>query len=184
MRRSAGPTPERVLRRRWRHSRDRQRVSPGCAGLVRVGARRRRLAALVVEQLELLAVELVSVTNSAMAEVAAGEVSFPQWRLLVILGSAPGPLRLHEIARRVSASMPSASRLVERMERRGLVASAPDPYDHRGRLIGLAERGAQMRVQVLARRRALIEEGLVSFVATEDVVATLARIVDGLAQRT
>lgn len=141
-------------------------------------------AALVLDQLESLAVELVSVTNSAIAEVVGGEVSFPQWRLLMVLGSAPGPLRLQEIARRVSASMPSASRLVERMERRGLVVSAPDPRDGRGRLISLAERGAQMRVQVIARRRAMIEEGLSSFDATQDVAEALARIVEGLARRT
>jgi DNA-binding MarR family transcriptional regulator len=141
-------------------------------------------AALVFDQLELLAVELVSVTNRAIGELGAGEVSFPQWRLLMVLGSAPGPLRLHEIARQVSASMPSASRLVDRMKRRGLVASAPDPGDRRGRLISLTERGAQMRDQVTARRRALIEEGLSSYEGAPDVVAELARIVEGLASRT
>ncbi len=139
---------------------------------------------LVLDLLERLAVELVSVTNRAIAEVGAGEVSFPQWRLLMVLGSAPGPLRLHEIARQVSSSMPSASRLIDRMKRRGLVTSAADPRDRRGRLIALTERGARTRVQVTARRRVLIEERLVSFDETPDVVAALARVIDGLSGRT
>lgn len=141
------------------------------------------LKSALLDQLEGLAVELVSVTNRAIAEVAAGEVSFPQWRLLIVLGSAAAPLRVREIARRVSATMPSASRLVERMERRGLVTSRPDPTDGRGRLVALSARGEQMRRQVTARRRTLIEEGLVGFDAPTDLVGALARITEGLVRR-
>ena len=87
---------------------------------------------LVLDQLDQLAVELVAVTNAAILDVGAGELSFVQWRTLMVLGNADGPLRVHEIADRVSASMPSASRLVRRMERKGLVSISRDPSDGRG----------------------------------------------------
>src|SRR5664280_925039 len=76
---------------------------------------------LVLDQLDQLAVELVAATNAAIVDVGAGDLSFSQWRMLMVLGSSGGSLRIHEIAERVSASMSSASRLVGRMERRGLV---------------------------------------------------------------
>lgn len=76
--------------------------------------------------------------------------------------------------------MPSASRLVERMERRGLVSSAPDPIDGRGRRVSLTQKGAGTRAQVLARRRAIIEAGLIGFDARPDLVQSLERIIVGL----
>ena len=142
-----------------------------------------RQTSQVIVQLERLAVELVSVTNTAIAEVAGGELSLPQWRLLVILGHASAPIRVYEIAAGVSASMPSASRLVERMERRGLVASAPDPNDGRGRQISLTKKGAELRAQVLARRRASLEAGLTDFVAKPELIESLERIIEGLRNR-
>src|SRR5664279_1680871 len=112
---------------------------------------------LVLDQLDQLAVEIVSATNTAIIEVGAGELSFPQWRLVAVLGSAAGPLRPNEIAVRMSASMPSTSRLVHRLGRRGLVSSARDPRDGRGRLISLTREGEALRSNVVHRRRALME---------------------------
>lgn len=102
----------------------------------------------------------------------------------MVLGSAAGPLRLHEIARLVSASMPSASRLVDRMQRRGLVISAPDLVDGRGRRISLTDRGAEVRTEVTARRRALITERLVGLEAPAHVGEALDQIIAGLRGRT
>ena len=135
---------------------------------------------LVLDQLDGLAMEIVSATNSAIAEVGAGELSFPQWRLLAILGSAPGPMRPREIAVRVSASMPSTSRLVHRMERRGFVSSDRDPRDGRGRLVGLTREGETLRTSVTRRRRALIEECLVDLDADVVLVEALRSIVERL----
>ena len=114
----------------------------------------------VLDQLDLLAVELVAATNAAIVDVGAGDLSLSQWRMLVVLGGSGGSLRIHEIAERVGASMPSASRLVGRMERRGLVMSARDAIDLRGRRVALTADGEALRARVVQRRRAMIEERL------------------------
>ncbi len=137
---------------------------------------------LVLEQLEQLAVELVAVTNAAIFDVGAGDLSLLQWRTLMVLGSSDEPLRVNELADRASASMPSASRLIRRMERRGLVSISRDPSDGRGRRIALTQAGEALRSNVIGRRRFLIEESLGSLpqdpaliAGLEDVVARMAR---------
>jgi DNA-binding MarR family transcriptional regulator len=135
---------------------------------------------LVLDQLDELAVEIGSATNTAITEVGAGELSFPQWRLVAVLGSATGPMRPNEIAARMSASMPSTSRLVHRLRRRGLISSARDPRDGRGRLISLTPKGAALKSGVVARRRALMEACLADLEADPSVVDALASIVQRL----
>jgi len=135
---------------------------------------------LVLDQLDLLAMEIVSATNAAITEVGAGELSFPQWRLLAVLGSGPGPARPSGIAGRMNASLPSTSRLVQRMERRGLVSSARDPRDGRGRLIELTMEGEALRSSVIRRRRALMEACLADLAAGPAEIDALAAIVQRL----
>lgn len=137
---------------------------------------------LVLDQLEQLAVELVAVTNAAIFDVGAGDLSFLQWRTLMVLGSSDEPLRVNEIANRASASMPSASRLIRRMERRGLVSISRDPSDGRGRRIALTQAGDTLRSTVIGRRRFLIEKSLGALpedpaliAGLEDVVARMGR---------
>ena len=138
---------------------------------------------LVLDQLERLATEMVAATNTALAgAIESGELSIQQWRLVIILGGAAGPLRLNEIAWRVNASMPSTSRLVQRMERRGLVSTSADPLDGRGRRIGLTERGEEVREQVIERRRRLLEECLSDLPVEPDTLAALVEIADRMAR--
>jgi len=132
---------------------------------------------LVLDQLDRLAVQLVAATNASIVDVGAGDLSFSQWRMLSVLGNAAGPLRIFEIADRISASMPSASRLVARMERRGLVAGSRHPIDGRGRWIALTVDGEALRASVVSRRRALIEESLRGLPIDQGMVAALESIV-------
>jgi DNA-binding MarR family transcriptional regulator len=137
---------------------------------------------LVLDQLERLATAMVAATNTALAGVIeTGELSIQQWRLVIILGGSTGPLRLNEIAWRVNASMPSTSRLVQRMERRGLVKASADPLDGRGRRIELTDKGETVRAQVIGRRRQLIEDSLAGLDADPAIVAGLAEVADRLA---
>ena len=139
---------------------------------------------LVLDQLERIATEMVAATNTALASaIGTGELSIQQWRLVIILGGAPGPLRLNEIAWRVNASMPSTSRLVQRMERRGLVSTAPDPLDGRGRRVELTHKGETVRAQVIGRRRQLIEDCLAGLRLDPATIAILTEVADGLARR-
>jgi len=136
---------------------------------------------LVLDQLERIATEMVAATNTALAGVIeTGELSIQQWRLVIILGGASGPLRLNEIAWRVNASMPSTSRLVQRMERRGLVVTSPDPLDRRGRRINLTDKGEAVRAQVISGRRQLLEDSLGDLQLEPATIATLHEIADRL----
>lgn len=136
---------------------------------------------LVLDLIDRLSIELVATTNAAIVDVGAGDLSFPQWRMLVVLGSAHGPLRIHEIADRVGASMPSASRLVGRMERRGLVSGSRDSIDRRGRWIGLTADGETLRARVISRRRALIEKSLGDIAIDQGSLAAFEEIVERMA---
>ena len=135
----------------------------------------------LLDQLDRLAVELVAATNAAIVDVGAGDLSFAQWRMLMVLGSSGGSLRTHEIAERVNASMPSASRLVGRMERRGLVVSARDPIDLRGRRVALTPAGEALRLRVVQRRRAIIQERLGDLAEDGAMVAGLEAVVTRMA---
>ena len=138
---------------------------------------------LVLDQLERIATEMVAATNTALAgAIETGELSIQQWRLVIILGGANGPLRLNEVAWRVNASMPSTSRLVQRMERRGLVVTSPDPLDRRGRRINLTDKGEAVRAQVISGRRQLLEDSLGGVEPDAAGIATLREIADRLAR--
>jgi DNA-binding MarR family transcriptional regulator len=112
---------------------------------------------MLVESLEELAFASVGMTALALNEVGQEkDLTLAQWRVLVILGR--GPMRVGTVAERIGASLPSASRLVARMEFRGYVTTSPDERDKRATLVFLAPPGRITRDRVIRRRRRLIEE--------------------------
>jgi DNA-binding MarR family transcriptional regulator len=111
----------------------------------------------LVDSLEELAFATVGMTALALNEAGhAKELTLAQWRVLVVLGR--GPMRVGAIAERVGASLPSASRLVARMEAHGYLVAAPDEHDRRATLVSLAPLGWSTRDGVIRRRRRLIGE--------------------------
>lgn len=78
-------------------------------------------------------------------------------------------------------SMPSASRLVDRLEARGYVSTSRDPRDGRATIVALTEHGAEIRRSVMAQRRTLLAETLAGEDASlADVAARLAPLVRAL----
>jgi DNA-binding MarR family transcriptional regulator len=66
--------------------------------------------------------------------------------VLLELSAAPGcRLRMHELARAVVLSRSGLTRLVDRLERAGLLRREPDPADGRGSFAVLMDEGARMR---------------------------------------
>ncbi len=115
----------------------------------------------VVDAVERLAFSLVALTTAAMAaDGQALEPTFRQWRLLVVLGESADGYRLGEIAGRIGGSAPSASRLVRRLEVRGLVTITRDPADGRSIRVALSPAGRAIRAAVIDARRGLISETL------------------------
>lgn len=116
---------------------------------------------MLLDELERLALGTVAVTTRALSETTGPtELTFLGWRVLVLLGLGEESLRLRDIAERLGASAPSTSRLIRRLERRGLVATGPDPTDRRGLRVRLSDDGDRLRMAVLARRRELLAQAL------------------------
>jgi DNA-binding MarR family transcriptional regulator len=94
----------------------------------------------------------VAITNLALAE-AAVEVTLPQWRVLVIVGDGENGATVSEIAARLGAAVSPASKLVTRLERRGLLVTGKDPVDRRVTRVRLSRDGSALRTRVLDCRR-------------------------------
>jgi DNA-binding MarR family transcriptional regulator len=113
----------------------------------------------VIDSLEHLMYEAVGMTAVALATAAAGELTLSQWRILVVVGRLDA-IRVGDIAAAVGTSLTSTSRLVQRLERRGLVTTARDEADRRATLVRISDRGLALRERVVACRRELMEAAL------------------------
>ncbi len=102
--------------------------------------------------LERIVYGAVAITNLALAE-AAFEITLPQWRVLVVVGESEDGATVSEIAARIRAAVSPASKLVTRLERRGLLATAKDTADRRVTRVTLTEAGLELRTRVLECRR-------------------------------
>jgi DNA-binding MarR family transcriptional regulator len=107
----------------------------------------------LVRSLEPLVVGAVGMTAHALAR-AGLDVTIVQWRVLLVAGESRDGVTVSEIARRIDANLSPASRLVSRLERRGLLATAKDPDDRRTTRVTLTAEGRRVRAQVLRLRRA------------------------------
>ncbi len=113
----------------------------------------------LAQVLERITVGAVGVTTRALAEATPGfEMTFPQWRALLILGAAQDGARVSEVAARVGVTLPATGRLLRRLERRGLLALETDPDDRRATRARLTEMGQATRDAILAYRRGMLIE--------------------------
>jgi DNA-binding MarR family transcriptional regulator len=112
-----------------------------------------------IDALERIVIGSVGITTQALANAAPDvELTFSQWRALLILGDPPTGYRVGEVATRVGVTLPATSRLLRRLARRGLVALAPDESDRRATRATLTDEGAKVRDAILAYRRAALRD--------------------------
>jgi DNA-binding MarR family transcriptional regulator len=116
-----------------------------------------RIERSTLEALDSVIVAAVGTTTVALAEAnPGGELTFPQWRVLVVVGETRSGVRVSDIASRIGSSSPSTSRLIRRMERAGLVSAERDERDRRATIVRLTSPGAKLRSRVIAQRRRLV----------------------------
>jgi DNA-binding MarR family transcriptional regulator len=129
----------------------------------------------LLEPLERLVIASVGLTTVALTAADPPELTLQQWRAIVLLGGG-GALHVGDVAARIGISLPSASRLVGRLEERGYVATARDPRDRRGTLVTLTPRGAEVRSAIIERRRLLMRTAIGDAASSlsHDVAAGLA----------
>jgi DNA-binding MarR family transcriptional regulator len=94
---------------------------------------------------------LVAIAARSLADVGE-EVTLTQYRSLVVLASR-GPQGVAALAEAVAVTPPTASRLVDRLVRKGLVQRRTDRLDRRQVRIGLTEAGRRLVDLVTERRR-------------------------------
>ena len=81
-----------------------------------------------------------------------GEISIDDYGVLIVFVTAPGlRLRMTDLAERQMLTPSGSTRLVARLEERGLVQRVPDPDDGRGSLAALTHEGLETfrRAQVI-----------------------------------
>jgi DNA-binding MarR family transcriptional regulator len=99
----------------------------------------------------------VAITTTALQAATDGqELTFTQWRAIVRVGEHDDGCRVGEVAARLNAALPATSRLLRRLERRGLVTLRRDESDRRATRARLTDRGTALRSSVLAYRKAEI----------------------------
>lgn len=108
---------------------------------------------------------LVAMAARSLAD-AGEEVTLTQYRSLVVLASR-GPQGVASLAEAVAVTPPTASRLVDRLLRKGLVHRRTDRHDRRQVRIGLTESGRQLIDVVTEHRRREIADLLSSIPVTE-----------------
>lgn len=129
----------------------------------------------LIDILERLAVGSVAVTERAIA-AAGADLSFVQWRVLLIVGEREDGATVGEIAARIGAHVSPASRLVSRLKRRGVVRTAKDDSDGRVTRVRLTESGLDLRGRVLEQRRRDLALVLAAASLTAIDVAAVAKV--------
>ncbi|MDR6413982.1 MarR family winged helix-turn-helix transcriptional regulator [Pseudarthrobacter sulfonivorans] len=104
---------------------------------------------LAAETWESLFRAQVAVMRKLQAGKAFKNVAINEYDVLFTLSRCPsGWLRLNELNDHVLLSQSSLSRLVERLEKRGLVVRQPAPDDGRGVLLKLTDEGAALQKEI------------------------------------
>lgn len=101
--------------------------------------------------------EAIILAGRAMAGIAArslageADVTLPQYRTLVALCEAPS--RLADLAQRLGVSPSTATRMCDRLVRKGLVTRTRDELDRREVNLTVTATGRRIVDEVIARRR-------------------------------
>ncbi len=94
---------------------------------------------------------LVAIAARSLAD-AGEDVTLTQYRSLVLLASR-GPQSVAELAEAVAVTPPTASRLCDRLVKKGLVRRRTDRHDRRQVHIALTQSGRDLIDAVTERRR-------------------------------
>ncbi len=137
-----------------------------------------------LDALDSLARGAVGLTAASLVVGERADLTLVQWRALAVLAEGRGePIRVGEVAARLGMSLPSASRLVRRLERHGLVTSERDERDRRATLVRPTTAGLELRDAVVRHRREAMARLLRGRSLPEDRgggLAAIAAAFDGL----
>ena len=135
----------------------------------------------VVDSVERIIRGGVAITARALG-VDIEDLTFAQWRVLTLVGEPTPGIHVRGVGQRVGVSAPSASRLLRRLEDRGLIQLQRDATDRRFMRVRLTPSGEAARSKVIERRRVAVRELLraSSQQLPDDVHGALSAIADTL----
>ncbi|WP_285725209.1 MarR family winged helix-turn-helix transcriptional regulator [Psychromicrobium xiongbiense] len=123
----------------------------------------------------------VAVNRRLQRDAVFKELSMHEYDVLYTLSKCPTTrLRLNELNRYVLLTQPSISRLVERLEARGLLSRRTADDDRRGVLVGLTEAGLELQRSV-GREHVKDIHAVMSHGLDADELAQLERLTRKLA---
>jgi DNA-binding MarR family transcriptional regulator len=141
--------------------------------------------ARLVDILERLVIGGVGLTTLALDRAIDGpDLTFPQWRAILVVGESAGGATISAVAARVGVTVPATSRQLRRLAERGLMVHEVEDHDRRSTRVRLTEEGVRVRAAILAQRRTRIAELVAAHPmapTTLDELAALADAFDGYA---
>ncbi len=115
----------------------------------------------------------VLVAVAARSLAAAGEVTLPQYRALVVLATR-GPQRGIDLAEALGVNPSSATRLLDRLARGGLIRRTRLRADRRAVRVALSPAGRDLVAEVTQRRRHEVERLLQALPAEQHQLVVTA----------
>lgn len=113
----------------------------------------------------------VTLMRRLLADDIWGDLSMREYDVLFTLSSGGGSLRLRDLNENILMAQSSLSRLVDRLERRGLVRRESAPEDGRGVKVALTEAGAGLQKEVGRRHVRSIAHYVGSAMRADDLEA-------------
>lgn len=125
----------------------------------------------------LLTEAFVGLSAKFSAQFAEHHLATAEFEVLVRLSRSPGvSLRMSDLAAQTSLTTSGITRLVDRLERAGLVRRVACPSDRRGLFAELTEVGQDRLAAVLPGHLELIDEWLVNLLRPAELDAFLAAL--------
>jgi DNA-binding MarR family transcriptional regulator len=121
------------------------------------------------ESWEALLKAQASLMRGFTAERMWDEVSLKEYDVLYTLKKAGCALRMSDLNEAVLLSQPALSRLVDRLETRGLVQRATDPKDRRGALVSLTPDGVAVQHRIGARHARSVQQRMSAALTGEEM---------------
>jgi DNA-binding MarR family transcriptional regulator len=134
---------------------------------------------VVVDSLHMIIFGGIAMTASALHRATGGqELTFTQWRAIYFVGETAQGSRVSEVANRLMGTLSATSRLLRRLEDRGVLTLERDETDRRATRARLTDEGRRLREAVLDWRRQQIVEVTRDVTVAPEVERALVALAD------
>jgi DNA-binding MarR family transcriptional regulator len=137
------------------------------------------ISEVVVDSLQAIVFGGIAMTASALHRATGGqELTFTQWRAILFVGATAQGSRVSDVADGLMGTLSAASRLLRRLEDRGLLTLDRDEADRRATRACLTEEGRRLREAVLEWRRQQIVDITRDITVAPEVERALGALAD------